>query len=72
MDVGQIGRVLLVVALVTAVAGVLLMAAGALGLGRLPGDFSMRRGGLRVYAPLATSLVLSVVATIVLNVLFRR
>jgi hypothetical protein len=72
MDVSQIGRVLLVVAVVAGLAGVLLLAAGALGLGRLPGDFAWRRGGVRVYAPLATSLVLSVVATIVLNLLSRR
>ena len=72
MDASQIGRVLLLVAAVAAVAGLLLLAAGALGLGRLPGDVSFRRGGLRVYAPLATCIVVSVVGTVVLNLLIRR
>ncbi|MDQ1436802.1 MAG: hypothetical protein QOK43_431 [Acidimicrobiaceae bacterium] len=72
MDVGQVGRVLLVVAGVAAAAGVLLMVAGALGLGRLPGDIAVRRGGFRLYAPIATCIVVSVVGTVVLNLFFRR
>ena len=72
MDVSQVGRFLLIAALVLAVVGVLLLAASAMGLGRLPGDFAFGRGTTRVYVPLATSLVVSVVATVVLNLLFRR
>lgn len=72
MDASAIGRVLLVVALVAGVAGALLLIGSALGLGRLPGDFSFGRGNLRVYVPLATSILVSVVATVVLNLLFRR
>lgn len=72
MDVSQIGRMLLVVAAVAGVAGALLLGASALGLGRLPGDLSFGRGNVRVFVPLATSIVLSVVATVVLNVLLRR
>lgn len=72
MDASQIGRFLLVGAVVLAVAGGLLLGASALGLGRLPGDLSFRSGNARVYVPLATSIVVSVVATVVLNVLFRR
>lgn len=72
MDTGQIGRWLLVAALVLAVAGVVLLAVGGLGLGRLPGDLSFGRGNTRVYVPLATSLLVSIVATVVLNILARR
>lgn len=72
MDVSGMGRVLLVAALVLGIAGGLLLIGSALGLGRLPGDVSFGRGNLRVHVPLATSIVLSVVATVVLNVLFRR
>jgi hypothetical protein len=32
------------------------------GLGRLPGDFSFRLGGREWYVPLASSLVLSLIA----------
>lgn len=71
MAPGDIGRVLVGVGLVLAVVGVVLLVAGRLGLGRLPGDF--RAGGnVRVYVPLGTCLLVSVVATIVLRLLGRR
>ena len=72
MDTARIGRWLLVAALVLAVAGVALLAVSRLGLGRLPGDLSFGRGNTRVYIPLATSLLVSIVATVVLNILARR
>jgi len=34
-----------------------------IGLGKLPGDFSFRLGGREWYVPLASSLVLSLLAT---------
>jgi hypothetical protein len=40
-------------------------------LGRLPGDFYVRRGSVSFYFPLTTSIVLSVLLTIVLA-FFRR
>lgn len=40
------------------------------GFGRLPGDLSARRGNVSCYAPLATSLLISVILTIVLNAAF--
>lgn len=33
-----------------------------IGLGRLPGDFTLRIGGRQVFVPLASSLVLSAIA----------
>ena len=40
-------------------------------LGRLPGDFSVRRGSVSFYFPLATSIVVSILITLVLA-FFRR
>ena len=37
----------------------------------LPGDIASRRGGVSIYFPIVTCLVLSLVATIVLNILAR-
>jgi hypothetical protein len=34
-------------------------------IGRLPGDFTFRRGSFTLYVPLATSLLASVVLTLV-------
>ncbi len=72
MSLGDIGRLLVGLAVVLAVLGGVLMLAGRAGLGRLPGDISFGGDGLRVYIPLATCLLLSLVATIVLNLVIRR
>jgi predicted MFS family arabinose efflux permease len=40
-------------------------------LGRLPGDFYMRRGNFSFYFPLATSIILSIILTLLLA-FFRR
>jgi hypothetical protein len=53
----------------------LVLVGGALMLfGRihLPGDFVVRRGGVTIYIPLATSLILSVALTLVLSFIFRQ
>ena len=56
-----------------AVAGVLMLLAGQLPwLGRLPGDVSIERGNFRFYAPLATCILLSLIVTLVLNLVARR
>lgn len=72
VDPHHLGRVLVVAGLVLAALGVVLVVGAGLGLGRLPGDLAFRRGNVRIYAPLATSLVLSLVLTVVLNLLWRR
>ena len=64
------------------IVGLLLVAMGLawhlgsryLHLGRLPGDLQFARGRFRFYIPLATSILLSVVASLVLYLIryFRR
>jgi hypothetical protein len=58
------GRLLIVIGLLIALAGVAISV--GLPLGRLPGDFSFRRGGFSVYIPLASSILVSVVLTLVM------
>ncbi len=72
MNLGDIGRALVGLAALLAVMGGVLMFAGRAGLGRLPGDLSFGGNGVRVYVPLATCVLLSVVATVVLNLWVRR
>ena len=67
----DIGRLLIVLGGVLLMAGIALMAAGRLGLGRLPGDLVYRRGNFSFYFPLMTSILLSVILTLILWV-FRR
>jgi len=71
VDLRDAGRLLLAIGLGVAVLGALLVGAAALGLGRLPGDLAWRRGNVRLYAPIATCLLLSVVITVVVNLLRR-
>lgn len=55
-----IGKILIVTGLVIAGLGVLLLLGGKIGwLGRLPGDFTFRKGNATFYFPLATSLIVS-------------
>jgi hypothetical protein len=72
MEVRAAGKVLIAIGLVVVAVGLLLVVGGALGLGRLPGDFSFRRGNVRVFFPLATCLLLSLVLTVVLSLFSRR
>jgi len=53
------------------IAGILMTMLGRMGLGKLPGDFTWRRGSFTVYLPLMTSLILSVLLSLILW-LFRR
>ncbi|MCC2639601.1 MAG: uncharacterized protein K0S45_14 [Nitrospira sp.] len=77
------GRLLIIVGLVLTAAGVLLTVAekwpafgSAFGwIGKLPGDFSIKREQFSLYIPVATSLVLSILLSLVfyfLSWIFRR
>jgi hypothetical protein len=63
----ELGRFLVVLGLITVLIGLFLSFGGRLGLGHLPGDISINRGNLRIYIPLGTCVLLS----LVLTVLFR-
>jgi len=67
--VGDVGRILVVFGVLLVVIGGAFMLFGRF---HLPGDLTFRTGGTTVYIPLATSVILSIVATIVLNLVFRQ
>jgi uncharacterized protein HemY len=64
-------RVLIVLGLVIVAIGVAWPWLSKLPLGRLPGDFVVDRPGLKVFFPLTTMIILSVVISFLLW-LFRR
>ena len=64
------GRLLIVIGLVIAAVGVLITL--GLPIGRLPGDFSFRRGSFSFYFPLATSILASIILTLLLMLFGRR
>ncbi|MEO8217700.1 MAG: DUF2905 domain-containing protein [Acidobacteriota bacterium] len=68
----EIGRLLIVVGAVILLTGVVLLFFGKLGFGRLPGDFMFKRGNVRFYFPLMTSLILSFVLSLLFWILQRK
>ena len=71
MPYDQIGKLLIVFGITILVVGGLLMLVGRTPLGRLPGDISWSSGNFTCIVPLATMIVLSILLTIILNVVLR-
>ena len=63
------GKLLVLIGLAVAALGALMMI--GVPLGRLPGDIVVRRGSFSFYFPLATSIVVSILLTL-LFAFFRR
>jgi Protein of unknown function (DUF2905) len=64
-----VGKTVLLIGLLIAGAGALMML--GLPLGRLPGDFTFRRGGITFYFPLGTSILVSLILTLVFTLVRR-
>ena len=75
-DLSSAGRFLLITGLVLFAAGALLILSPRLPgferLGRLPGDFMVERGPVTIFIPIVSSLLISVLLTVVLNLISRR
>ena len=67
-----LGRVLIVGGIVVAILGVVIVLAPNLPLlGRLPGDVWYESENVRILIPFGTMILVSIVATIILNVIGR-
>lgn len=68
------GRALIVVGIAIAAIGFAMVYAPWLvsWFGRLPGDISITRDGGRIFIPITSMIIVSVVLTIVVNLFFRR
>jgi hypothetical protein len=75
-DLAGIGRFLVAAGLTLAAIGLLLVIApqvpGLDRLGRLPGDIFVQRGNTTIFIPIVSSIVISVLLTIILNLFIRR
>jgi Protein of unknown function (DUF2905) len=68
-----LGRFLILFGVVVVVVGAALLFLPRIPwLGRLPGDIVVQRERFTFYFPLATSIVVSIALTILLNLFFRR
>ncbi|MDV2495969.1 MAG: DUF2905 domain-containing protein [bacterium] len=69
----HVARYLIIFGVVlVAVGGVLLLSGKLPWLGRLPGDFAYKGRRVTFYFPLTTSIILSIILTVLLNLFFRR
>lgn len=64
-------KLLILAGVTLIVLGLVWMAGERFGLGRLPGDIMLERGNFRVYFPITTSILLSVLLSAVLWLLNR-
>ena len=64
------GRLLIILGLVIVAVGLLITV--GVPIGRLPGDFTFRRGNFSFYFPLTTSILASVLLTLIMMFLSRR
>ena len=72
MSFDNFGRILVIVGLAIVAVGLLLMLGSRVPfLGRLPGDFHWQRDGMSIYLPLASSLLVSVVLSVLLTIVLR-
>lgn len=69
----SLGRVLIFIGIALVVVGgmIYLAARANLPLGRLPGDFRIERENFSCTFPLATSILLSIILTVALNIIAR-
>ncbi|NMA02302.1 MAG: DUF2905 domain-containing protein [Clostridia bacterium] len=71
-DWSSIGKMLVSIGLLITISGLVIFSLGkVLNIGRLPGDIFYQKGNFTFYFPIVTSVVLSLILTIVLN-LFNR
>ena len=73
MDLSAVARWVILTGFVIIIIGIGLWLAGRfdLPLGRLPGDILIERDGFSCFIPLATSIILSLLLTLALNILLR-
>ncbi len=73
MAVEPLGRLLIYIGVITVmIGGFFILVAKVPWFGRLPGDIVYHREGLTIYIPIATMILVSIVLTIILNIIFRK
>ena len=72
MELANLGKILLIIGGMIVLAGLVILIFGKTGfIGKLPGDILIQKGNFTFYFPLVTFLILSIVLTIIVNVIIR-
>lgn len=72
MNWDEVGRFLVIAGVVLVVLGALFLISDKLPLGKLPGDIQIGTSKFKIYIPIATSVLLSIVLTLILNFFARK
>ena len=69
----EFGRLLLIIGLATAFCGLIILVATRFmpWLGNLPGDLHIEGERYKIYFPLATMILVSIIGTVLLNIVLR-
>ena len=69
---GSIAKLIIITGIVLVAIGLIIFFAGKLPyIGKLPGDIAVKKPGFTFYFPVVTFLVLSLILTIIFNVVLR-
>jgi len=72
-NITQVGRLLIVLGAILIVVGGLMVLGGKIPfIGRLPGDIIIQRKNFTLYLPIATSILISIILTILFYILGRK
>ncbi len=65
-------KTIIVLGISLTIIGLMFLLGGKLGFSRLPGDICFKRGNTTFYFPIATSLLLSLVLSLIFNLLMKK
>lgn len=69
----NIGKIFVITGFIIIAIGALLILSGKISwFGRLPGDILIQKRNFTLYFPIATSIIISIVLTLIFWLLFRR
>lgn len=72
LELASLGKIIVAVGVAIVLIGVAVMVAARVpGVGRLPGDLLIQRDGITFYFPILSCLILSIILTIIANVVAR-
>ena len=67
------GKTLMIIGVLLIVVGAVMHFGGKIaGLGRLPGDIHIQKDNFSFHFPIVTSIIVSILLTVLLNLFFRR
>jgi uncharacterized membrane-anchored protein len=73
MAIESLGKALIYIGVITALVGAFMMFLSKVHwFGRLPGDISIERGGWTIIVPITTMIIVSIVITLVINIVLRK